>query len=160
MHALRMKLLLVEDDRIVRITVRDALEEAGYKVLACADGHTALRAVESESFDIVLTDVRLPGHSGIEIFRHLRRFQPDAAVLLMTAFTDSDDAVMVMRDGARDYISKPFEIEELLLRLARVRQQVEFRKRDCGAVSAANPWHVASNEAASRTRGRSGRERR
>jgi DNA-binding NtrC family response regulator len=124
-----MRLLLVEDDRIVRITVRDALEEAGYKVIACVDGHSALRAVESESFDIVLTDVRLPGQSGIEIFHHLRRFQPDAAVLLMTAFADSDDAVAVMREGARDYISKPFEIEELLLRLGRVRQQVEFRKQ-------------------------------
>jgi DNA-binding response OmpR family regulator len=107
-----MKLLLVEDDRIVRIPVRDALEAAGYAVTACADGSAALRAAESESCDIVLSDVRLPGLDGISLFRRLRQVQPDVAVLLMTAHADTADAVAVMREGARDYILKPFEMDE------------------------------------------------
>jgi DNA-binding NtrC family response regulator len=123
-----MKLLLAEDDRIVRITVRDALEEAGYDVVECADGTSAVAALDREAFDLVLTDVRLPGVDGITLFRRARRVQPDAAVVLMTAFADADDAVAVMRDGARDYVQKPFEMEELLLRIARVRDELLFRR--------------------------------
>ena len=113
----------------MRITVRDALEEAGYAVTECADGTAALAAVERDPFDLVLTDVRLPGVDGIALFRRVRRAQPDAAVVLMTAYATPDDAVAVMREGARDYVQKPFEIEELLLRLGRVRDDVAFRRR-------------------------------
>jgi len=113
----------------VRITVRDALEEAGYLVTECADGAAALAAVEREPFDLVLTDVRLPGVDGITLFRRARRAQPDAAIVLMTAYATADDAVEVMREGARDYLQKPFEMEELLLRVGRVRDEVTFRRR-------------------------------
>ncbi|MBI5068324.1 MAG: sigma-54-dependent Fis family transcriptional regulator [Deltaproteobacteria bacterium] len=124
-----MKLLLAEDDRIVRIPVRDALRAAGFAVTDCGDGAAALRAAEAEAHDIVLSDVRLPGLDGISLFRKLRQVQPDVAVLLMTAHADAADAVAVMREGARDYIVKPFEIEELVLRIGRVRQELEFRRR-------------------------------
>jgi DNA-binding NtrC family response regulator len=124
-----MKLLLVEDDRIVRIPVRDRLQAAGYTVTECADGPAALRAAEREAHDIILSDIRLPGMDGITLFRKLRQLQPDVAVLLMTAHAATDDAVAVMREGARDYIQKPFEIEELILRIERVRQELEFRRR-------------------------------
>jgi DNA-binding NtrC family response regulator len=122
------KLLLVEDERIVRITVRDALAKAGYRVTDLADGASALRAAEAERFDIVLTDVRLPGLDGIALFRRIRQLHSDAAVLLFTAHAELDDAVAVMREGARDYIQKPFEMEELLLRLGRVRDELAFRR--------------------------------
>jgi DNA-binding NtrC family response regulator len=128
LHFPPLKLLLAEDDRIVRITVRDALEEAGYSLTECADGTAALAALEREPFDLVLTDVRLPGVDGLTIFRRTRRAQPDAGIVLMTAFADADDAVAVMREGARDYVQKPFEIEELLLRIARVRDDIAFRR--------------------------------
>ena len=124
-----MRLLLAEDDRIVRITVRDALVEGGYAVTECADGTAALRAVRAEPFDIVLTDVRLPGLDGIALFRAVRQLSPRAAVVLMTAFADADDAVAVMREGARDYVQKPFDIDELLLRIGRVRDEIAFRAR-------------------------------
>jgi DNA-binding NtrC family response regulator len=122
------RVLLVEDDRIVRITVRDALSRAGYAVSEHSDGGSALRAVDAEVFDIVLTDVRLPGTDGITLFRHIRQVQPDAAVLLFTAYADVGDAVAVMREGARDYIEKPFEMDELLARIARLREELEFRR--------------------------------
>lgn len=124
-----MKLLLVEDDKVVRITVRDAVAAAGLAVTACADGVAGLRAVEHEFFDIVLTDVRLPGVNGLELFRRVREAQPSAAVVLMTAWANTNDAVAVMREGASDYIAKPFEIDELLIRLARVRHDVELRRQ-------------------------------
>jgi DNA-binding NtrC family response regulator len=122
------RLLLVEDDRLVRITVRDALARAGYRVTEHSDGAAALRAAEVERFDIVLSDVRLPGLDGITLFRKIRELHPDAAVLLFTAHAELADAVAVMREGARDYIQKPFEMEELLLRLGRVRDELAFRR--------------------------------
>jgi DNA-binding NtrC family response regulator len=125
----RISLLLAEDDRIVRITVRDALEEAGYTVTECADGGEALRALEGERFDVVLSDVRLPGVDGLTLFRRTRQLQPQAGVVLMTAYADTEDAVTVMREGARDYLQKPFEMDELLLRIGRVREEIGFRRR-------------------------------
>jgi DNA-binding NtrC family response regulator len=124
-----LKLLLVEDDRIVRITVRDALEESGYGVTACADGTSAAAALASQAFDIVLTDVRLPGQDGLSLFRRVRRDQPGTAVIIMTAYADTEDAVAVMREGARDYVLKPFEMDELVSRVGRVREELEFRRR-------------------------------
>jgi DNA-binding NtrC family response regulator len=131
--------LLAEDDRIVRVTVRDALEESGYTVVECADGSSAANALDREAFDLVVTDVRLPGVDGLTLFRRARALQPDAGVVVMTAFADAEDAVAVMREGARDYLQKPFEMEELLLRLGRLRDEVSFRRQmQVGSVSASN----------------------
>lgn len=124
-----VKLLLVEDDRIIRITVRDALEETGYQVTECADGAEAARLLGAVAFDILLTDVRLPGTDGIELFRLARGLSPAPEVVLMTAYADTDDAVRVMRDGARDYVLKPFAMDELLLRLGRIRDERVFLAR-------------------------------
>lgn len=124
-----LKLLLIEDDRIVRIPVRDALEDAGYVVTECDDGTKAQRLLGSEHFDIVLSDVRLPGVDGLTLFRLARSLQPAPAVVLMTAFADTDHAITAMREGVRDYVLKPFEMDELLLRLGAVRDEVQFRLR-------------------------------
>ncbi len=123
------RVLLVEDDRIVRVTVRDALAEAGYKVYECADGSTALKLMESESLDLLLTDIRLPGTDGITLFRRLRHLQPSSVAVLMTAYGEVNDAVSVMREGAHDYITKPFEIDALILRIERIRQELDFKKK-------------------------------
>lgn len=124
-----LKLLLVEDDRIVRVPVRDALEEAGYLVTECDDGTLAQRMLSSERFDLVLSDIRLPGVDGLTLFRQARALQPAPAVVLMTAFAETEQAVTAMREGVRDYIVKPFEMDELLLRLGAVRDEVQFQLR-------------------------------
>ncbi len=124
-----MKVLLAEDDRIVRITVRDALEEAGFQVVACADGFEAGHHLETGSIDILLSDVRLPGVDGISLFRRARRRPGEPAVVLMTAYADTEDAVAVMREGARDYLLKPFEMDQLLLAMSRVRDELALRRR-------------------------------
>lgn len=134
-----MRLLLVEDDRIIRIPVRDALRTAGFEVMESGDGLAALRAAEADAFDIVLSDVRLPGLDGLSLLRRLRALQPDLAVLLMTAHADAGDAVAAIREGARDYIVKPFELEELVLRIGRIREELEFRRRmEAGGASEAS----------------------
>jgi DNA-binding NtrC family response regulator len=151
-----MRLLLAEDDRIVRITVRDALEEAGYQVLECPDGTSAAAALRREAFDLMLTDVRLPGVDGLSLFRLARQQQPDAGVVLMTAYADADDAVAVMREGARDYLQKPFEMAELLLRVGRVRDELAFRRRMAGGQGSADaaPTILGRSPAMARLRDR------
>ena len=122
-----MRILLVEDDRPVRVTVRDALEEAGHTVLAVADGQQALAAIDAESVDLLLTDVRLPHVDGLTLFARFREVQPDAAALVMTAYGRVEDAVEVMRRGAHDYITKPFDIDALLLRVERIAAERRLR---------------------------------
>ena len=122
-----MRILLVEDDRVVRITVRDALEDAAHQVVECAHGEAALSSIKRESFDLLLTDIRLPGVDGITLFRKLRATQPDCATILMTAYSRVDDAVAVIQEGATDYITKPFDIDELLLRIGRIQDEIGFR---------------------------------
>ncbi len=123
-----LRVLLVEDDPIVRETVSDALEDAGHSVIACSDACSAEKAIASECVDLMLTDVRLPDGSGLALFRKLRIHQPSAAAMLMTAFGRVEDAVAVMREGARDYITKPFEIEDLLDRVSKVSAELSLRK--------------------------------
>ncbi len=145
-----MKLLLIEDDDTVRFTVRDALEEHGYTVVECADGSAGLRAIETEPFDLLLTDVRLPGVDGVRLFRQARQIRPGAGVVLMTAFANMDDAVAVMREGARDYVLKPFDMDELLLRIAGVRDEVQVRRSmEAGGASPA-AYLIQGNSPASR----------
>ena len=123
-----MRILLVEDDRAVRITVRDALEDAKHQVVECAHGEAALSAMKRDSFDLLLTDVRLPGIDGISLFRHLRSLQPECAAILMTAYSRVEDAVVMIQEGATDYIAKPFDIDEMMLRIGRLQEEQGFRK--------------------------------
>lgn len=128
-EASSVRLLLVEDDRIIRITVRDALVRAGFTVIEHADGASALRAIENERFDIVLTDVRLPGADGLAIFRRIRALHPGTAVLLFTGYAEVDNAVAVMREGARDYLQKPFKMDDLLTRMEQLRLEILIRRQ-------------------------------
>ncbi|MCK6544795.1 sigma-54 dependent transcriptional regulator [Myxococcota bacterium] len=129
-----MRLLLVEDDRIIRITVRDALADAGYDVVDCSDGAAAARRLDEERFDILLSDVRLPGLDGVSLFARARASAHPPAVVLMTAFADTETAVRVMREGVRDYVLKPFEMDELMLRIGRIRDELQVTARlDPGA---------------------------
>jgi DNA-binding NtrC family response regulator len=123
-----MNILVVEDDKVVRITVTDALVAAGHHVVHASDGTEGLSQLKQHPFDLLLTDVRLPGVDGLSLFHQSRQLQPDCAAILMTAFGQVDDAVTVIKEGAADYISKPFRIEELLLRVDRVQQALAFRR--------------------------------
>ncbi len=123
-----MRILLVEDDRAVRITLRDALEEAGHQVLVHEAAPAALAALRHDPVDLLLTDIRLPGGDGIALFREARRLQPECGCILMTAFGRIEDAVAAIREGAIDYVTKPFEIDELLDRLGRCEEELRLKR--------------------------------
>jgi DNA-binding NtrC family response regulator len=115
-----MKVLLVEDEEIIAVTLADDLREHGHDVTHTADGADAVRILEDSVFDCVITDVRLPGADGIAVLRAAKRARPDTEVLVMTAFATVESAVDAMREGADDYIQKPFLNQTLIERLDRI----------------------------------------
>ena len=115
-----MKILLVEDEKTIAITLGDDLEGAGHEVVLCADGAQALQVLAQQAFDAVITDVRLPGADGLEVLRKAKEVRPDTEVLVMTAHGTVEHAVEAMRLGADDYIQKPFLNDAVLERLGRI----------------------------------------
>ena len=113
-----MKILVVDDERAVRDSLRRALELEGYEIELAADGNDALSRLESnEEPDAVILDVLMPGVDGLEVCRRLRISGKKLPVLMLTARTEVEDRVAGLDAGADDYVVKPFALEELLARL-------------------------------------------
>jgi two-component system response regulator MprA len=113
-----MKVLVVDDERAVRESLRRALELEGYEIELAADGDEALYRIETESHpDAVILDVLMPGKDGLEVCRTIRRAGNTVPVLMLTARTQVEDRVEGLDAGADDYVTKPFALEELLARL-------------------------------------------
>ena len=112
-----MRLLYVEDDARTRALVRRGLTEDGHRVLALGDGEAALEELRGEPFDVIVLDVMLPGRSGLDVVREIRRRHIATPVLLLTARDAEADIVAGLDAGADDYLAKPFGFEVLLARL-------------------------------------------
>lgn len=106
-------ILLVEDRETLRRMLRRALEREGHEVSEAVDGQTAIRALGAGDFDLVLTDLKLPGASGLEVLAESRRVSPSTPVVVMTAYGTVETAVEAMKVGAYDFVEKPVEIDEL-----------------------------------------------
>ena len=130
-----LDILLIDDEPTIRLSVGDALRAAGHGVTVASDGAEAMAIVSSRVFDVVITDIRLPKVDGLTIFRHLRAESPSTDVILITAYGAVSDAVTALREGALDYLTKPFDLDELKLRLGRVNERRALR-RDLDAARA------------------------
>lgn len=116
-HSVPLDILVVDDDQATRLSLAYALSDAGHHVTEACDGEEAIALASERTFDVALLDVRLPKVDGLTIFRRLRLRAPTTAVILMTAFATVPDAVASLREGAYDYVTKPFDPEELTLRV-------------------------------------------
>ncbi len=124
------RILITEDDRVQREIIRDILEQAGYETCPCADGPTALDALADGAYDILLTDMKMPGMDGLELLRRAKEQCPDLDVVVMTAHATVKTAVTAIKEGAADYIEKPFDKDELLLVMARTSERHELRQHN------------------------------
>jgi DNA-binding NtrC family response regulator len=113
------KILLVDDDDNLRWVTQTQLEEAGYAVTTAADGETAIASIERERPGLVVTDLKMPGMSGMELLDRIRSDDPDLPVIIMTAFGTIQNAVQAVKGGAYDYLTKPIDSEDLLLVIKR-----------------------------------------
>ncbi|MBI5892405.1 MAG: sigma-54-dependent Fis family transcriptional regulator [Deltaproteobacteria bacterium] len=120
-----MRILIIEDEKIKRITLTDALLKTGYEVSAFDNPSEAIDAFKESEFDVVVTDLRLPQMGGLDLVEKIKAIRPDTQVIVMTAYATVDTAVRAMKLGAYDYITKPFSSEELILILERLK---EFKK--------------------------------
>lgn len=117
--------LIVDDKEMMRDSVGTTLERAGFRVQMVADGNAAIESIAKTRPDCVVTDMRMPGISGLELLEKVRSIDDDVPVILMTAFGTIDTAVKAMKLGAFDYLTKPFEGDELVIA---VKRAVEHRR--------------------------------
>jgi len=125
---MRRRLLLVEDDRTLRQALSFSLSREGYEVATAADGEAAMDAARSSRVDLILLDVMLPGMSGVEVLRVLRREGISTPVIILSAKGDEIDRVVGLQIGADDYVAKPFSRPELVARIEAVLRRE--RRRD------------------------------
>src|SRR3984893_1193228 len=123
-------LLVVDDDEHVRGVCRSVAEDSGMKVFDVGAAEEALEILEISPVDILLTDLRLPGTSGLELLKRVARLFPDIGVVMLTQYGTIDSAVEATRMGAVDYVTKPFRPEELRARLAQVVHAVELKREN------------------------------
>lgn len=109
------RILVVDDEIFVRDVILKFLSEQGYPVITANDGHEAIRYLRLEDISLVLTDLRMPGVDGLEVLRTAIRINPKIAVVILTAYGTLDTALEAVKEGAYDYIAKPFVMQQLLM---------------------------------------------
>jgi len=117
-----MKILLIEDEKITRITLTDTLKKEGYSVISCENGVKGLEEFNKSKFDVVITDLRLPTMNGIDILKEVKQKSPETTMIVITAFATVETAVEALKLGAYDYLTKPFSPDKLLSMLNHIRQ--------------------------------------
>jgi DNA-binding NtrC family response regulator len=120
-------ILLVEDKDSLRRVLRLTLENAGYSVTEAIDARAALNEIATARFHLILTDLRMPNGSGLDVLRSARAADADVPVIVMTAFGSIDEAVQAMKDGAHDFLQKPVDSNHLLLLVERALEQARLR---------------------------------
>jgi DNA-binding NtrC family response regulator len=120
-------ILLVEDKDSLRRVLRLTLENAGYTVTEAVDASSALKEIATARHQLILTDLRMPNGSGLDVLRSARAADPHVPVIVMTAFGSIDEAVQAMKDGAHDFLQKPVDSNHLLLLVERALEQARLR---------------------------------
>ena len=106
---------IIDDEPIIYEVLQDLLTSEGYEVEISTNGEEALEKYESQNFDLTLLDLLMPGIDGIEVLKRLKKMNPSAVVIIITAYASIESAISAMKMGAFDYIQKPFKHDELLL---------------------------------------------
>jgi len=113
MNSLKLKSLIVDDDKKLLPVLKSLLLEEGHEVTTCNDGATAIQRCRQEKYDLIITDLMMPGASGLDVLKESRKLFPETLVILITGFASLESAVQAIRAGAYDYIAKPFKLDEI-----------------------------------------------
>jgi two-component system NtrC family response regulator len=124
----KKRILVVDDDESLRWVTRAQLQQSGYEVNAATDGNQALENIRQAPPDLVITDLQMPGMSGLELLKKIRADHPEIIVIMVTAFGTVENAVVAMKAGAYDYITKPVNMEELRLIVNRGLEHLDLRE--------------------------------
>jgi len=130
------KILVVDDDPSIAEAIKAALEGEGYEVITSFSGEDALKKLREKRIDIAFFDVKMPGMDGVELLKRTKKMSPDTYVIMLTAYASVDTAVEAMKEGAADYIRKPFELKDIKSTVLGALEDIEFEKRRGALVSA------------------------
>ena len=108
------KILIVDDEDFMRGAVLEVLRRENYVAMAASSAKEAIELMTNRSFAVVITDVKMPGMDGITLFRELKKHHPETSIIIMTGFPDLEDAIEVIKEGAVDYLQKPFPPARLI----------------------------------------------
>jgi DNA-binding NtrC family response regulator len=136
---MKPRILLTEDDTVAGELFAEVLEDQGYDVDRVESGETALAHLQSSRYNLLLVDIQLPGRSGLEVTRLVRRLYPDMPVVVMTAFGTMETAIEAIQDGAFDYASKPMNIDELKQVVSRAMAPQRLPAGETNGASASTP---------------------
>jgi DNA-binding NtrC family response regulator len=128
--ARQITILIVDDEESVRDSLSKWFIEDGYRVECAEDAKRALLMIESSDFDIILADIKMPGMDGLEMLRRIKAFRKDAIIIVMTAFASVNTAVMALKDGAYDYITKPFDPDDLSHLIRNATKQIDLEREN------------------------------
>jgi DNA-binding NtrC family response regulator len=123
------RILVVEDEDIMRITVLDHLRSQGWEADEAVDGARALELVKKNHYDLVLSDIRMPGLDGETLLVRVKQLSPRTEMVMMTAHGSADDAVRCLKEGAADYLLKPFDLDDLTFRINRILEMQAVKAR-------------------------------
>ncbi len=126
----KARILVVDDEEIVRASLSEWLREDGYAVETAPDGSVAMDRIKAEPWAVLLVDLKMPGIDGLQVLEEAKKVQPDAPVIIMTAYATVDTAVQAMKMGAYDYLVKPFEPEELSLMMKKLITQQDLMREN------------------------------
>jgi len=124
---MKAAILVVDDDEVMRQTLSDVLKKRGYAVSTAETGGETLSSIKDKPFDLVLLDIRLPDMDGLDVLKRIKEIEGDLMVIVMTAYSDVQTAVMAMKSGAYHYIDKPFELEELKILIQKALETQSLR---------------------------------
>lgn len=119
---MKNKILIVDDEKLMRVSLEDKLTKEGYTVNSLSNAVEGIKLLQSTNFDAVITDLRLPRMDGIDFLKEIKKASPDTVVIIMTAYGSIENAVTAMKEGAYDYVTKPFSLEELTIKLQKALQ--------------------------------------
>lgn len=128
--AKKISILIVDDERSVRDSLYNWFIEDGYQVVCAEDAKIALVLLESESFDIVLADIKMPGMDGLEMLKRIKTIRKETIVIMMTAFATVNTAVQALKDGAFDYVTKPFDPDDLSHLIRNASKQISLMEEN------------------------------
>ncbi len=119
-----MKILIVDDDKNLLSVLKTILAEENNDVVTSSDGGAAIDLIRKTKFDLVITDLMMPGTNGLEVLREARKIDSDILVILITGFASLETAVQAIREGAYDYITKPFKLDEIKIIVNNAREKI------------------------------------
>src|SRR5579871_3208599 len=125
-----LNLLIVDDERSIREACREIAQSLGFTAFVADSAEQAYRALDMQSFDAVLLDLRLPGAGGLDALRRIRERRPEAVVIVVTGYGTVQSAVQAMKNGAYDYVTKPFSVDELKQLLERVANHLKLKSEN------------------------------